>query len=318
MSSDYRPVLLDEQLRAALKRAAEISAGLGSPEPGVEGLRRVTELARKHWNEGGPEMHKRSADIPGPHRNIPVVVYRPREVTQLQPVFVYWHGGGFKLGTQWSNDRQMRELAAAWGAVVISADYAHAPESVFPKAVEEAAAVLRWLHDHGPEWGIDGQKIAFGGNSAGASVAFGAALDLGAASWLRAAVSIVGAFSGDPDMMSMQEYGDTGLFPSAAAISPMFDDYLRDADRDDPRINLLHADVSGFPPTFIAAAEFDVLRDASVLMAQRLASAGRLREIKIYPGMAHLFFGFSREVAQSAACVHDIANFLSAEVPAPY
>jgi acetyl esterase len=67
--------------------------------------------------------------------------------------------------------------------------------------------------------------------------------------------------------------------------------------------------------TFIAAAECDVFRDASAVMAARLAEAGRLHSFKVYPGMAHLFFGFSREVECAANCVADVAHFLAERLP---
>jgi acetyl esterase len=109
----------------------------------------------------------------------------------------------------------------------------------------------------------------------------------------------------------MRSYGDVGLFPAAAAVAPMFASYLPGSgDRDDPRANLLLADPALLPPTFLAAAEYDVFRDGSAALAQRLRGAGRLHACKVYPGMSHLFFGFSRSVERASECVLDIAAFL--------
>jgi acetyl esterase len=309
---------LDPQLQAALKQAAEIATSLGPVEPGVAGARKHAELGRRYWNEGGPQVAEvREATIPGPTRDVPVVVYRPTKTDKALPVFVYLHGGGFKIGNQWSNDRQMRELALAWGGTVVSADYLHAPEHVFPSAIEETAAVLQWLHAHGREWGVAGGQIAVGGTSAGAAVAFGAAVHLRAPEWLRGAVGIVGAFNGDTNTEAMRLYSGVGLFPEAAGVPTMMGDYLGDPSRrDDPRANVLLADPALVPPTFLAAAEYDVFRDHSVQLAERLRSAGRLDGLKIYPRMAHLFFGFSRSVERSAECVRDIAGFLARRLPA--
>lgn len=308
---------LDPQLRDAFSRAADISASLGIPELGIAGVRRDAELGRRYWNEAGPTV----ADvvervIPGPVRSVPVVMYRPASTKTLLPVFVYLHGGGFKIGSHWSNDRQMREIANAWGGVVVSADYLHVPEYVFPSAVDETAAVLQWLHDHGSLWGIDGDRIAFGGNSAGAAVAFGAAIGLGGVPWLRAAVGIVGAFSGDTSTESMRLYGNVGLFPEVSSVGAIFKDYVPNpAAWTDPRADLLTADPGLLPSTFLAAAEFDVFRDASATMACHLEAAGRLHAFKIYPAMAHLFFGLSRSVDRAAECCRDIARFLADEIP---
>jgi len=304
-------VELDPQLRAALDEALNLAASFGPPPAGVEGVREQAARSRRHFNQGGPDVPCEERTVPGPTRDVPVVVYRPRVCDAALPAFVYLHGGGFRIGNQWSNDRQMRELAHAWGGIVISADYLHVPEHVFPAPVEETAALLTWLHRHGRAWGIDGDRMAFGGMSAGAAVAFGAAVELGGVEWLRAAVAIVGAFSADPDTESMRRYGDIGLFPAAAAVPPMFADYLPAAvDSSDPRANLLLADPALFPRTFLAAAEYDVFRDASDALAQRLQAVGRLASCKHYAGMSHLFFGYSGSVERASECVRDIAAFL--------
>ena len=288
-----------------------LSKSLGMPAPGIDGLREHAAQTRRHWNQGGPDVPYGERTIPGPKRDIPVVIYRRSASKAPLPVFVYLHGGGFTIGNQWANDRQMRELAQAWEGVVISADYLHVPENVFPSAVEEVAALLYWLHRHGTSWGIDGERIAIGGMSAGAVVGFGAAVSLAGASWLRAAVGVVGAFAADPESPSMRRYGDVGLFPAASAVAPMFAGYLPQGDQNDPRANLLLADPAIFPPTFLAAAECDVFRDASSALAERLGRAGRLHKYKVYPGMSHLFFGFSRSVECASECVRDITEFLS-------
>jgi acetyl esterase len=187
---------------------------------------------------------------------------------------------------------------------------------VFPSAVEETSALLSWLHEHGSSLGMDGDHIGLGGTSAGAAVAFGAAVALGGPAWLRAAVAVVGAFANDPSSESMRRYGELGLFPAAAAVGPMFADYLPDpASREDPRANILLADVAGFPPAFIAAAQYDVFRDASAALASRLRAAGRLHTYKVYEGMTHLFFEFSRSVECASQCVRDIAAFLGEQLP---
>lgn len=309
---------VDPQLRAALAETAAVAAGFGSPPSNVAEGRAQAAAIRCFWNEGGPEVAERSERfVPGPLRQIPVVVYRsvagghPRT-----PVFVYLHGGGFKTGNAWANDRQMRELCVAWGGTVISADYAHAPEHVFPAAVDETVALLSWLNEHGSAWGLDGERIALGGSSAGAAIAFGAAVALGGPPWLRAAVGIVGAFCGDTATGSMQRYGDVGLFPEARAVPSMFSDYLpRAKDREDPRANVLLADPSLFPPTFLAAAEYDVFLDASKAMGERLRKAGKLHTLRVYPRMSHLFFGLSKRVRCASDCIADIGSFLGKELP---
>lgn len=322
MSPDASPdprTLIDPQLAAALKKVAEINAALGPPGPGVVGMREHAARGREWWNEGGPVLAEaREASIPGPMRDIPVMVYRPTLDRKL-PVFVYLHGGGYKIGSHKANDRQMRELAAQWGGAIVSTDYAHMPEYVFPTAVEEAAAVYRWVNGHGAEWGIDGSRIVFGGSSAGANVAFGAAVHLGGVKtgFLKAGVGIVGVFDRDTETESMRLFGTGALYPDRKGIAATAEEYVpSQVQRSDPRVNLPTADPLLFPPVYFAAAELDCLRDSSRNMATRLAAAGRPHRLKVYPGMTHLFFGFSRMVDRSAECGRDIAEFLKQHVPA--
>src|SRR5262249_28096023 len=161
--------LIDPQLAAAIRRGEAINAGLGLPPRDAEGARAHAARTRAWLNEGGPQLAESREDhIPGPFRAIPGMVYRPAREAAL-PVFVYFHGGGFRVGSHKSNDRQMREIAAAWGGAVVNADYVHTPEHVFPDPVLEAAAVYRWLAANGATWGIDGSRMVFGGSSAGAN-----------------------------------------------------------------------------------------------------------------------------------------------------
>jgi acetyl esterase len=308
----------DPELLEAQKKAAEIAASLGAPEPGVEGVRKHAATGRVWWNEGGPEMaDHRHLTIPGPFRDIPVVLCRPT-LHQSLPVYVFLHGGAYRIGNEWSNDRQMRELAHDWGGAVVSMDYAHVPEDPFPKAVEECQAVLQWLNKNGASWGLDGDRIAFGGASAGSNVATGAAIGLGGVEtgYLKAGLTVVGVLDRDPDTDSMHEFADADIFPSRAGIGGSLADYLPDpATRNDPRANPIAADPALFPPMFLAAAEIDVLRDSSKRLAVRLASVGVEHELKIYPGMTHLFFGYTRMVAKARDCVSDMAAFLRKHLP---
>ena len=201
--------------------------------------------ARAFYDIGGPILDlqpppqvDRVEELQIPVRDghaCPARLYAPHSQAPL-PVLLYLHGGGFKIGNQWANDRQMREIAAAWGGVVISADYLHTPEHVFPGAVEEVSAVLHWLHECGAASGLDTENIAFGGVSAGACIGFGAAMGLGKPSWLKAAVAVVGAFSFDTTSASMQAFGNVGLFPQLPLVQPMFEAYVPNpSERTDPR-----------------------------------------------------------------------------------
>ncbi len=310
---------IDPQQAAALKRNAEIVASAGGPGETIAEIREHANAARAIWNEGGPQMAvQRDVTVPGPFRDVPMRLYKPTDTPGL-PVFVYLHGGGFKLGNQISNDRQMRELAQVWGGAVISCDYVHVPEHRFPDPVIEVAAVIEGLAENGGDWGIDGDAIVVGGASAGASVAFGAAFELRGRrpGLVKGVVSIYGVLDDNLDSESMRELGGGDFFLQSAHVAQIYDDYMGDADRDDARAFAVKGDLAGLPPAFIAAAELDPIRDDSLLLAERMAAAGQPHRLKVYPGVMHTFFVHSNAIDQGKICIGDIADFLRETVGAP-
>ena len=213
---------IDPQQAEALKRNAEIVESVGGPGETIAEIREQANAARRIWNQGGPEMAvQRDVTVPGPFRDVPMRLYKPSDTADM-PVFVFLHGGGFKIGNQLSNDRQMRELAQVWGGAVISTDYVHAPEHTFPDPVTEVTAVIEWLADNGADWGIDGTAIVVGGASAGASVAFGAAFELRdrRPDLLKGVVSIYGVLGDDLESASMVALGGGDFFLQCATPSP--------------------------------------------------------------------------------------------------
>ena len=304
------------QMRAAIARNEEIVRALGPFPPGMAGVREQAAQARAWWNEGGPDVERVfDASLPGPQRAIPVRVYVPRGATGPLPAYIYVHGGGWRIGSPASNDRQLRELAHAWGGIVVSADYAHMPEQRFPVPVLEAAAVYEWVALHGAEWGIATQRLAFGGSSAGANVALGGfeAASPQARQALRCGALIVGVFDDDLDTESMRTYGEAGITPNRASARQLFEDYAGDR-RNDPRFNALRADARSWPPLFLAAAEVDVFRDSSRRVAEHARAAGGTAELRVYPGMTHMFFGYTRMVERARECLQDVAAFLQREL----
>jgi len=261
---------------------------------------------------------QRDVSVAGPFRDVPMRLYKPVDADRM-PVFVYLHGGGFRLGNELSNDRQMRELAQVWGGAVISSDYVHVPEHTFPDPVLEAAAVLEWLAGNGGDWGIDGDKIVVGGASAGASVAFGAAYELRGRrpDLLKGVVSIYGVLDDNLESQSMRELGDGDFVLQRDAVGQIYAAYIGDGDRSDPRAFAAKGDPAGLPPAFIVAAELDPIRDDSLLLAERMAAAGQPHTLKVYPGVMHTFFVQSNMIDQGKICICDIARFLNQTVGAP-
>jgi len=306
--------LIHPQMDAALKRNAEIVAQVGGAGEAIGEVRAQAEAARAIWNEGGPEMAVNAAHtIPGPFRNIPVQFYKPSDTDGL-PVFVYLHGGGFRIGGPLSNDRQMREIAQTWGGAIVSADYVHAPEHTFPDPVTEAVAVLEWIADNGADWGLDTGRIAVGGASAGASVALGAAMELrdkGRGDLLGAALSLYGVLDYNLETDSMTELGGGDFMLTTEYVRMVYDGYVPDLDdRGDPRVFAVKGDPAGLPPVFIAAAQLDPIRDDSIALAEKMTAAGHPHKLEVYPGVMHAFFGFSSMIDEARRLIQDIAGYL--------
>ncbi|MEK9795410.1 MAG: alpha/beta hydrolase fold domain-containing protein [Alphaproteobacteria bacterium] len=306
--------LIHPQMDAALKRNAEIVAQVGGAGEAIGEVRAQAEAARAIWNEGGPEMAVNAAHtIPGPFRNIPVQFYKPSDTDGL-PVFVYLHGGGFRIGGPLSNDRQMREIAQTWGGAIVSADYVHAPEHTFPDPVTETVAVLEWIADNGADWGLDTGRIAVGGASAGASVALGAAMELrdkGRGDLLGAALSLYGVLDYNLETDSMAELGGGDFMLTTEYVRMVYDGYVPDLDdRGDPRVFAVKGDPAGLPPVFIAAAQLDPIRDDSIALAEKMTAAGHPHKLEVYPGVMHAFFGFSSMIDEARRLIQDIAGYL--------
>lgn len=306
--------MIHPQQAAALKRNAELVAAGGGPGEGIAEIRARAEAVREIWNEGGPVMAvDEDRTIPGPFRDVPVAFYKPSDADNL-PVLIYFHGGGFKLGSPRTNDLQLRQIADAWGGAIVSADYVHVPEHTFPDPVNEALAVVEWLAEHGGEWGLDTSRMAVAGASAGASVAMGVAItlrDQGRGDLLKAAASLYGVLDYNLDSDSMNELGGGDFMLTTEYTRLVYDDYLpNEADRNDPRAFAAKADPAGLPPVFVSAAQLDPIRDDSLTFADTLKAAGHPHELVVYPGVMHAFFGFSAEIDEARRMIGDLANFL--------
>lgn len=300
------------QMAEALKRNAEIVASVGGPGEGILEIRRQADKARAIWNEGGPEMAvQQDLTVPGPFRDVPMRLYKSNIASNM-PIFVYLHGGGFRLGSPLSNDRQMRELAKAWNGAVISCDYVHAPEHRFPDPVLEIAAVVEWLEDHGADMGLDPDRIVIGGASAGASVAFGAEHELRSRrpGLVKGVISLYGVVDDNLDSESVRLFGNGEFMLTRAGLDEVYTNYMDGAERADPRVFPVKCDVSGMPPVFVVAAELDPIRDDSLALADKLAAANVKHRLTVYPGVLHAFFGYSEVVDAAQECIADMAAFL--------
>jgi acetyl esterase len=244
---------------------------LSSPEP------RMEESAEK-W-------------LPIRGRRLLCRLHRPRTDARL-PVLIYLHGGGWVWNSIDTHDPLMRSYAAGAGCAVIGPDYALSPEAAFPQALEEVAAVARWVAAYGAEWGLDGARIVLGGDSAGANLALGAALLLRQSDpmlQLRGLLLNYGVFDDRMATPSYAEFAD-GFGLTREKMRFYWDCYAPNpADRFSPFAAPARADLRGLPPCLIQIAELDVLADENRHMAAALRAAGVSVEDETFPGTVHGF-----------------------------
>jgi acetyl esterase len=195
------------------------------------------------------------------------------------PVLVYFHGGGWVMGSPWTHRRVTAELAAR-GLLVASVDYRRAPKYRFPGAVDDAAVALDWARGHAAEFGGDLDRLIVGGDSAGANLA-ATTLVAGAAD-VRAALLCYGIYDFHRALPIL-----AGLLGGEAADEQRYlpaDEF--ETLRGDPRVSPEHA-AAGFPPTLLTVGEHDPLLGESQVMAARLADAGIPHELHVAAGAPH-------------------------------
>ncbi|MEO8248366.1 MAG: alpha/beta hydrolase [Burkholderiales bacterium] len=257
---------------------------------------------------------ERVEDIAIPARDghlLPLRIYAPSRAAGL-PVLLYFHGGGFVIGSIATHDVLCRELARLSGAMVCSLDYRLAPEHKFPAAVHDCEDALHWLSANAASIGADAGRIAIGGDSAGGTLTAACAL-LARDSDLPLVLQLkfYPGCAARQDSLSHYRFG-SGLVLEAPTIRWFFDQYLRTpADRDDWRFAPLNApDAEGVAPAWIGLAEFDPLVDEGLQYADKLRAAGVAVDLEIYRGVTHDFIKMGRAVPEALQAHQDAARAL--------
>ena len=252
------------------------------------------------------------ATWPGPAGAIPVRVYRDTDAPKA--LAVYFHGGGWTVGSLDGWDAAMRKLAIASGCVVASVDYRLAPEHRFPAAVDDALAAVRHAGEHVRD--IAGAKLPLvvAGDSAGANlstVVCRMVRDEGGPA-IAAQVLLYPSTDGDIDSEFMHRFVPPSL--TREEIAWYFDQYIPDrGQRTDPRFAPLRAkDLSRLPPAFIGPVADDLLREEAEAYASRLRESGVPVTTTVYDGTFHGFFTADRGLMpQSGQATRDISEFIA-------
>ncbi|NQV60123.1 MAG: alpha/beta hydrolase [Alphaproteobacteria bacterium] len=264
-----------------------------------------------------PEDVFRTEDrwIDGVEGDIPIRIYTPHEPGQGEklPILVFYHGGGFVIGSLDSYDNLCRALANRADCIVVSVDYRLAPEHKFPAAVDDALEAYQWVSDHAGELDGDARRMAIAGDSAGGNITAVTAIgirDEGDIAPLLQ-VLIYPVAGGAPETPSHYDFAE-GLLLTRANILWFYDQYLdQPEDVADPRFApLLADDLSGLAPALVIVAGHDPLRDEGIAYAECLRQAGVGVELTNYEGMVHGFLSLADAVDQGKTAINQVAAAL--------
>ncbi|MEO7054856.1 MAG: alpha/beta hydrolase [Rhizomicrobium sp.] len=282
---------VDPELAAALKKFPPVE------DPSARNLAALRAGDTASSVSKAPQLQPRKATVPGPagQKDVPVLIIDPKPNQKNRPATVYIHGGGFVVGRADTNLQLAQDIAEATQSLVVSVDYTLAPEAVFPIAREQNYAALAWVHENAGRLGIDRERIAVMGDSAGGG---------------HAAMLAIAA-------------RDRGKYKIAyqCLIYPMLDDRTGSTNRVPPYIGHFNwteaanrfgwtsllgvaagsasvpqgavparvTNLAGLPPTFIGVGSIDLFFAEDVEYAKRLALSGVSTELHVMPGAYHGF-----------------------------
>lgn len=283
--------LLDKIRRA--ERAPFHTQTVAEARVAYQSVSEVLELPRAPLTRV-QEVHIPAAD------GVPLRARLYAPSNDVLPVLLYLHGGGFTIGNLETHDSLCRQLALRSGAAVLALDYRLAPEHRFPIAVDDAWAAMHWLARHADTLGLDGMRLAVGGDSAGGTLAAVCAIharDTGLA--LRAQVLITPGTTAFADTPSHSRFAE-GYLLEAAGIEWFFSHYIETSQRGDWRFAPLEAhDLEGVAPACVVLAECDPLVDEGVAYADRLRQAGVPVELELVRGVTHDFIKLGRVLPEA-------------------
>ncbi|WP_159999100.1 alpha/beta hydrolase [Roseomonas sp. 18066] len=252
----------------------------------------------------------RDIEIPGLGGPIPARVYIPAEPPRagqparaLMPLIVYFHGGGFVIGSLDAYDASARALALESQAIVVSVHYRQAPEHKFPAAHQDAYAAYVWALQNAAQMGADLSRVAVVGESAGGNLAINVAMAARESRTpLPVAMGLIYPLAGT-DMTTPSYQANAMAKPLNAAMMRWFMGHYTSmpAEAQDTRLNVYgRAELSGLPKAIIITAGIDPLQSDGMLLGQRLQASGVQVVSQDFPGVTHEFFGVDPNLLANA------------------
>lgn len=251
---------------------------------------------------------------------VKVRLYRPRG-DAARPGVIYFHGGGWVLGSCETHDDMCAEIAAGADVAVVLVDYRLAPENRHPAQFEDSHTVLAWMRKEGAKFGIDPARIVGAGDSAGGQMTAGLALSLRdrGMKQLKGQVLIYPVLGSDMDTPSYRRNAEAPCLTRADMkfyLESFLGPHSHSNWRDPYAVPLMAKDFAKLPPAFIAVAEHDPLCDDGVMFHERLKAAGVASQLRREPALAHSYMrarhvsapamaGFKAIVAATRGLAHD-------------
>ncbi|MCW5297715.1 alpha/beta hydrolase [Herbaspirillum lusitanum] len=311
MSTQSMPAL-DPQLAEIVRKVTEAGAPppfSGTPEQARGRMRQAIERGRA--GKTLPQVLSTqdvlvSGLVNGQLVEVPVRVYRPKASQGKVPTIVFFHGGGFVLGSIELMDDVARKMCRDTGAVVVSVDYRLAPENPFPAAHDDALAATNWVVDNVELLGGDATRVAVAGESAGANLATTAAILLSRErpKSLVAQLLVVPGVDMARDVSEIEDRGIDYPMLKPSDLRDISRLYMGDqASRAKgfPPSPLRAFSLDGAPPALVAVAGHDPLRQEGLAYAEKLSQNGVPVKVLNFDSMFHLFFGMFE--ASAGACL---------------
>ncbi len=255
----------------------------------------------------------RDTTVPGPLGSIGVRLYRPvgTAASDILPALIWYHGGGWLLGDLDSHDVPCRRFANAARCRVIAVDYRMAPEHVFPAAVNDCAAVTKYVFDNAASLGVDPSKVAVGGDSAGGNLAAVMALMSRDGTLPPIAFQLLIYPATDMTMTTVSSTTIGPGVPLTSATMKWFIDYYAKGHETDWRASPIRAaSVAGTAPAMVLTCTHDPLRDEGIDYAKRLEREG-VRVVHLhYSDQSHGFIGMGRLIRAADQAIDMMARAL--------
>lgn len=310
-----QPAALTPAMQSVLERAARVRSvplyQLAPPQARAAYDAAANVLALPN----APMARVQDLQIPGRDGHLlPARLFAPSH--GMLPTLLFMHGGGFTIGSVSTHEPLCRELARLSGCAVLSLDYRLAPEHPFPSAVHDTWDALTWLRDNAAVLGLDTQRFAVGGDSAGGTLAATAAVYAARQGWPLALQLLVYPGCGArADTPSHHTYAQ-GYILEQAHIAYFFNHYIPDlAQREDWRFAPLNADLTALEaarlaPAWFGLAECDPLVDEGIAYADKLRAAGVAVDLEIYRGVVHGFINWGQLIPEARQLHTDAATAL--------